>query len=187
MAAIPVQVFITSFAEKGQAEAAAWSCSKAVDAIGVANRIWKAADVQFGSKECKVDTPLDVAKDARGNDQRILDTLSYRRPATGVVNIFLVNAIPNLNAGGSSYLDSDPEPACFVQWYGETEANGRALAHELGHLLGLDHLEVGYSNEQRAAKQIHNLMVKGLATGTELSADQIKTARGSKLAKRFGG
>ena len=147
MSAIQMQVIITPFAEKGQAEPATWSCSTASDAVSVANRIWKAANIQFGSKDCTVDTPLDLAKDARTNDQRVLDVLSYRRPAAGSVHVFLVNSIPNLKAGGSSYLDSDPEAACFVQWYAETEANGRALAHELGHLLGLDHLKVEYSNE----------------------------------------
>jgi len=187
MPTIPIHILITPFAEKGEAEASTWSCSTAFDAVSVANRIWLAAKIQFALKDCTVDTPLDMAKGSRSDDQRVLDVLSYRRPAGGSVNVFLINSVPNLTAGGSSYLNSDPEAASFVQWYGKTDANGRALAHELGHLLGLDHVKVDYKNERRAAKQITNLMVEGLTTGTDLLPDQIISAKGSKLAKKFGG
>jgi len=144
------------------------------------------AALQFAVKDCTVDTPIDLPKGSRNSDQRVLDVLSFRRPATGLVTVFLISAQTNLSAGGSSYLNSDPEASCFVQWYGKTEANGRALAHELGHLLGLDHVKVDYSNERRAAKQIGNLMVEGLTTGTDLAPDQIQSAKASKLAKKFG-
>lgn len=187
MPAIPLHVLITPFSEKTDAETASWTCTAAFDAAGVANRIWTKAGLQFAIKDCAVDQPLDMAKGSRSDDQRVLDVLSYRRPAAGLVNVFLINAQPNLTAGGSSYLNSDPEPACFVQWYGKTDANGRALAHELGHLLGLDHMKVEYSNERRAAKQINNLMVEGLTTGTDLVPDQIQSAKTSKLARKFGG
>ena len=187
MPAIPLHVLITPFSDKGDAETASWSCSAAFDAVSVANRIWTKANLQFAVKDCGVDKPLDMAKGSRSDDQRVLDVLSYRRPAAGLVNVFLINAQPNLSAGGSSYLNSDPEPACFVQWYGKTDANGRALAHELGHLLGLDHVKVDYSNERSAAKQIGNLMVEGLTTGTDLAPAQIQSAKGSKLARKFAG
>ena len=187
MPAIPLHVLITPFSDKGDAETASWSCSAAFDAVSAANRIWTKANLQFAVKDCSVDKPLDMAKGSRANDQRVLDVLSYRRPAAGLVSVFLINAQSNLSAGGTSYLNSDPEPACFVQWYGKTEANGRALAHELGHLLGLDHVKVDYSNERRAATQIGNLMVEGLTTGTDLAPDQIRSAKASKLARKFGG
>ena len=99
---------------------------------------------------------------------------------------FLINRVQGLTAGGTSYLNSDPEASCFVQWYAKTEANGRALAHELGHLLGLDHVKVDYSDERSAARQLGNLMVEGLTTGTDLAPGQIQSAKGSKLAKKFG-
>lgn len=186
MPAIPLTIFVTPFADKGAAENASWDCSKAADAVSAANAIFVSTKVQFVVKECKVDTPLDMAPGARENDQRVLDTLSYRRPAGGSVNVFLLNPITKLRSGGLSYLNSDPEAACFVQWYGKTEANARALAHELGHLLSLDHVKVNYSNEAEAAKQIANLMTEGLSTGTKLTAAQISAVRGSKLARKFG-
>jgi hypothetical protein len=186
MPAIPMHVLITPFSEKGEAETASWTCSYVVDAVNAANVIWKKAALQFAVKDCTVDTPIDLPKGSRDNDQRVLDVLSFRRPATGLVTVFLISAQTNLTAGGSSYLNSDPEASCFVQWYGKTEANGRALAHELGHLLGLDHVKVNYSDERSAARQIGNLMVEGLTMGTDLAPGQIQSAKGSKLAKKFG-
>jgi len=186
MPAIPLYIWLTPFAEKGTAEPLSWNAASATEAIEIVNGIWQQANVQFMAKEMKEDQPIDIAKDARANDRRLLDTLSYRRPAGGSVHVFLINSVPGLNAGGASYLDSDPEAATFVQWYGKPAANGRALAHELGHLLSLDHLMVDYTQERRAAKQITNLMVEGLTTGTALLPDQIKAAKSSKLAKRFG-
>jgi hypothetical protein len=53
--------------------------------------------------------------------------------------------------------------------------------------LSLDHVKVDYSNERRAATQIGNLMVEGLTTGTDLAPDQIRSAKASKLARKFGG
>lgn len=186
MITIPLNIFVTPFAERGQAEDAAWSCASANSAIEVVNRIWSVADIKFGVKECSVDKPLDMAKDARTDDKRMLNTLSYRRPAGGAVHIFLINAVTGLGAGGLSYLNSDPEAAAYVQWYIQTEANARALAHELGHLLSLDHPKINYADEKRAAKEILNLMKEGLSTGTDLTAKQISDAKGSDLAKKFG-
>jgi len=99
----------------------------------------------------------------------------------------LVNPIENLSAGGSSYLHSDPEPASFVQWYGDDFANGRALAHELGHLMSVDHVEIDYTNEKQAAAMRGNLMFKGSSVGSDLTNQQIEKARSSKVVKRFGG
>ena len=71
-----------------------------------------------------------------------------------------------------------------MKWFGEPATDGRYLAHELGHLLSLDDLKV--DSQRRAAKQITNLMVSAWTYGTALLPDQIKAAKSSKLAKRFG-
>jgi hypothetical protein len=73
-----------------------------------------------------------MARCARNNDRQVLDVLSLRHVPDNSVHIYRVNAIENLAAGGGSYLDSDPAPASFVQWYGSASASGRAVAHELG-------------------------------------------------------
>ncbi|MBR0697043.1 hypothetical protein [Bradyrhizobium lablabi] len=186
MSPIPLKVYITPFAEQGAKEAEKWSCDTAKKALNVVNTIWSKAKVAFVIKDCVIDKPLDMAKSVRNNDQRVLDVLSFRHKPDDFVHIYLVNPIENLSAGGASYQDSDPEPTSFVQWYGNDVANGRAWAHELGHLMSLDHVEIDYSNEKQAAQRSSNLMTKGLSMGRDLTNQQIGSVKGSKLVKRFG-
>jgi len=186
MSPIPLNVYITPFAEKGVAEAVKWSCDAAGEVLNVVNAIWSKANIVFVINDCVIDRPLDMAKNARNNDQRLLDVLSFRHQPDKLVHIYLVNPIENLSAGGASYVDSDPEPASFIQWYGNAVANGRAWAHELGHLMSLDHVEIDYADEKQAALR-SNLMTKGLSMGRDLTDKQIGRVKGSKLVKRFGG
>jgi len=186
MSTIPLKVYITPFAEKGVMEAEKWSSDDAKKALNVVNAIWSKAKIAFVINDCIIDKPLDIAKSARNNDQRLLDVLSFRHNADNAVHIYLVNPIENLSAGGSSYVDSDPEPASFVQSYGNADASGRAWAHELGHLMSLDHVEIDYADDRQAALR-SNLMTKGLSIGRDLTDEQIGRVKGSKLVKRFGG
>lgn len=185
MSPIPLKVYITPFAEKGVAEPAKWSSDSAKKALNVVNAIWAKAKVAFVINECVIDKPLDIAKSARNSDQRLLDVLSFRHKPDDFVHIFLVNPITNLAAGGASYLDSDPEPTSFVQLYGNDVASGRAWAHELGHLMSLDHVEINYADEKQAALRSNNLMTKGLNMGRDLTDKQIGSVRSSRLVKRF--
>jgi hypothetical protein len=188
MPTVPVNLVVTPFSERGQAEPSTWTGTDPTDALRVANTIWMPANIQFHLKQDVVfDPPLDLPKGTRTHDQVVLDGLSIRRPAGTMVNVFLINSVPGLIAGGLSYLNSDPEAACFVQRYDNATASGRALAHELGHLLGLDHVKVDYQNERLAKTQIYNLMVEAMTTGTNLTPDQIKAAKSGKLAKKFAG
>lgn len=186
MSPIPLSVYITAFAEKNVKEAEKWSCDAAREALNVVNAIWSKANLTFAMNDCVVDKPLDMAKSARNNDQRVLDVLTSRHMPDNFVHIYLVNPIENLAAGGGSYINSDPEPASFVQWYYNAAANGRAWAHELGHLMSLDHVEVDYADERQAALR-SNLMTKGLSVGRDLTDKQIGEVKRSRLVKRFGG
>ncbi len=188
MSIVPLNIVVTPFSERGQTEPSTWTGTDASDALRVANHIWMPTNIQFHLKQDIVfDTPLDLPKGSRTRDQLVLDVLSDRRPAGTLVHVFLINRVQGLVAGGLSYLNSDPEAACFVQQYDNATSSGRALAHELGHLLGLDHVKVDYQNERLAKVQLNNLMVEGLTVGTSLTPAQIKTAKGGKLAKKFGG
>jgi hypothetical protein len=185
MSSIALKLYITPFAEKGVREAEKWSCAAAKEALNVVNAIWLKANIVFVIKDCITDKPLDMAKSARNNDQRLLDVLSLRHKPDNLVHIYLVNSIENLSAGGGSYANSDPEPASFIQWYSAVDANGRAWAHELGHLMGLDHVEIDYADERQAALR-SNLMTKGLSMGRDLTDKQIGRVKGSKLVSRSG-
>jgi hypothetical protein len=48
-------------------------------------------------------------------------------------------------------------------------------------------VKVDYQNERLAKTQVNNLMVEGMTVGTSLTPDQVKAAKGGKLAKKFGG
>jgi hypothetical protein len=188
MLIVPLNIVVTPFSERGQTEPSTWTGTDPTDALRVANTIWMRGNVQFHLKQDVVfDTPLDLPKGSRTRDQLVLDVLSDRRPAGTLVNVFLINRVQGLIAGGLSYLNSDPEAACFVQQYDNATSSGRALAHELGHLLGLDHVKVDYQKESLAKTQVNNLMVEEWTVGTSLTTSQITTAKGGKLAKKFGG
>ena len=184
MSAIPLKVYVTPFAEQSVKEAEKWSCDAAREAVNVVNTIWSKANLTFVINDCVVDKPLDMAKSVRNNDQRLLDVLTSRHLPDKLVHIYLVNPIVNLSAGGCSYVNSDPEPASFIQWYGTVPANGRTFADELGHLLSLDHVEVDYAKESQAVLR-RNLMTKGLSMESDLVDRQIARVKGSKLVNRF--
>lgn len=184
---IPLRIYITPFAERGVVEPRQWSSDTAKKALDVVNTIWSKAKIAFVISDCLMEKPLDMAKSARSNDQRLLGVLTSRHDPDNAIHIYLVNSIENLSAGGGSYPNSEPEPASFVQWYGNDHANGRAWAHELGHLMSLDHVEIDYSNEKQAAQRVKNLMTIGLSAGSDLTGQQIDAAKSSKLVKRFGG
>jgi hypothetical protein len=187
MANIPLKVYITPFAEKNVREAEKWSCDASREALNVVNAIWTKADITFVMSDCVVEKPLDMAKSSRNNEQLLLDVLTSRHAPDKMVHIYLVNPIEKLTAGGLSYADSDPEPASFVQWYYNTNANARAWAHELGHLMSLDHVEIDFGNEKQATAMRSNLMTKGLGIGRDLTDKQIASVKNSKLVKQFVG
>ncbi|MBV9560030.1 MAG: hypothetical protein JOY90_06145 [Bradyrhizobium sp.] len=187
MSSIPLKVYITPFAEKGAVEAQKWTTDAAKAALNVVNATWAKADVAFVINDFVMDRPLDMAKSARSRDRDLLDVLSLRHQPENLVHIYLVNPIENLKAGGCSYVDSNPEPASFVQWYGNVDSNGRAWAHELGHLMSLDHVQIDYQNEKQAAALVNNLMTEGLGMGKDLTDKQLGSAKSSKLVKRFSG
>lgn len=184
MPSISLKIYMTPFAEKGAAEGQKWSRDAANEALAVANSIWSKANIAFVITDCVMDRPLEMARSDRTDDRRLLDVLSLRHTPEKLIHLYLINPVQNLAAGGCSYLDSDPEPAGFVQWYGGGVPNGRVWAHELGHLMSLDHVDVDYADDRQAALR-SNLMTRGLSTGTDLTAGQIGKAKGSKLVKRF--
>ena len=188
MLIVPLKIMITPFSERGVDEPSTWTTTAATDALRVANTIWMVANVQFHLKEpVSVDTPLDLPKGSRKDENLVLNVLSDRRPAGTLANVFLINPVQGLVAGGASYHDGDPEAACFAQEYSDATSSGRALAHEFGHLLSLEDITIDFQNERQAAIQRKNLMYEALTTGTNLDPTQIKKVKSGRLARKFAG
>ena len=85
MSSIQLKVYITPFAEKGVKEAEKWSGDAAKKALNVVNATWSKANITFVINDCVIDKPLDMAKSARNNDQRLLDVLSLRHTPDNLI------------------------------------------------------------------------------------------------------
>ena len=101
--------------------------------------------------------------------------LARRIPARRGVRLFVVCRFENQEAG----LAVEEQRACIVKHL-RNPLFGKTLAHELGHLLSLDHVTTG-------SRASYNLMWPGLRHGDELAPDQIREARNSALARAFPG
>ncbi len=131
------------------------------------NQVFGAADIQFQLHETtsdRVEAPFNnEALDDNGFFQ-----LARSFPMTDAVQLLLVRRFAG-SEGGAAVED---QGVCAV---GDSSPD-TSLAHEFGHLLGLAH-----------QGDIRDLMNPGLSPpGTPLTASEIRDARASRLAARFG-
>lgn len=132
------------------------------------NKIFAAADIEFRLRNATVDA-IEAPKGSDALDDEGFLMLAGKFPMSNAVSLLLVKRFAGSEGGASL----EKIGVCAV---GDS-APDTALAHEFGHLLGLDH-----------QGDIRDLMNPGLsAPGTPLTPSEITAARISKLAKRFGG
>lgn len=114
---------------------------------------------------------------------------SVYRAGTGV-RVLFVDSVDRAELGGQSRHQTR---VCLISYRtDEGSAATRVLAHELGHLLELPHIDEvrigGPGREREVAARMRNLMYSGaLNPAAELNASQRTLARSSALARRFGG
>ena len=94
-------------------------------------------------------------------------------PARRGARLFVVHQFAGQEGGQAV----EAQRVCIVKRLGNP-LFGKTLAHEFGHLLGLEHVTTG-----TAAR--FNLMWPGLRAGDRLESDQIQRAQGSALARSF--
>jgi len=101
--------------------------------------------------------------------------LISRFPAQSGLSILLVADFERSDLGGEAI---EAKSACIVCALGNP-GTGKALAHELAHLLGLQHVA------RDAARAAWNLMYEALRAGDELTPAQVSAARTSRIARSF--
>jgi len=143
-------------------------------AVETTNQIFRPADIQFTINSCTSDRVEAPQNQEEVNEQSFFD-LARQFPARAAASVLVVNKFQGAELGGQAV---ESIGVCIMKKLGPADS-GKVLAHELGHLLNLNHVtQSGVDN--------YNLMYPSLRADDRLSADQINTARTSNLAKRVG-
>ncbi len=106
------------------------------------------------------------------------------------VRVLFVDSVDRAELGGQARHQTR---VCLISYRTDDgSAATRMLAHELGHLLELPHVDEvrlsGPGHEREIAARMRNLMYSGaLNPAAELNASQRSLARASALARRHGG
>jgi len=166
-----------------------WTAEHAVAVLRHASDLLKAhANIEFPLGACQqvVETmPSGGASDAV--DEAGYDFLAATYKAGDGIRVLLVDRVVEAELGAQSRHQTR---VCVIAHGSDLGATARMLAHELGHLLALPHVDGG----RRPAHAPHdqtwtrNLMYSGmLSRSAELTPTQVQAARSSPLARRFGG
>jgi len=132
------------------------------------NKIFSAADIEFRLRKTTSDS-VEAPKGSEALDDNGFYMLAAGFPMNDAVSLLLVRRFAGSEGGASV----EKLGVCAV---GDSSPD-TALAHEFGHLLGLEH-----------QGDIRDLMNPGLsAPGTPLTSSEITDVRASRLFQRFGG
>jgi hypothetical protein len=148
------------------------------------------ADVEFPLGICeRVVDEMPAGSAADVVDEHGYHYLAATHRAGRGVRVLLVDRVSRRDLGGQSRHQTG---VCLVAYSADVPSTSRMLAHELGHLLELDHVDLarraGPGQERQTAAWMRNLMYSGaLNPDAELTPDQVRQARASALARRFGG
>lgn len=133
------------------------------------NAIWSHADIAFFSRSivpADEELPGDPARPAVVDVSGFTYLASHYR-GRGGASLILVRQFDGPDLGGQAI---ESLGACVLPRLGD-DLSGKVLAHEFGHLLGLDHVADHY-----------NLMYPGLTAAQNLTPDQRTRAARSRLA-----
>ena len=186
---IPADLTIVTVSTGGSNQPQRWTPDYARSVLDNASGLLKdRAQVQFYFNSCEPaveEMPAGTRADAV--DEAGYHFLAARHRAGAGVRVLLVDRIAQRDVGGEARYQTR---VCLLAFGSDLPPTGRMLAHELGHLLELEHVNRvdGPGNEKQNAAVARNLMNAGaLNPIAELTPDQVQQARGSALARRFGG
>jgi hypothetical protein len=144
-------------------------------ALLCSNDVLRQADIQFHVQSFDTAT----AEIPGGRDRVDTNGFIYlvgRFPAQSGVSVLRVKDFERSHLGGEAI---EAKSACIVCALGHP-GTGKVLAHELAHLLGLQHVP------RDASRAAWNLMYEALRAGDELTPAQISPARASRIAQSAG-
>ena len=183
---IPLNVYAVTLRNGTQSSGPRWTNAEILGVVGDANAIWRQADIEFVPGAVQAFT-LDVPGSVETVDNQSFQTLSQRlgNQATPTV-AFVRQSLGGSNSAGRAIA---ARRFLMLAFQNSPLQASRYLAHELGHNLGLSgHYDDGHNpNDRRYLNDSNNLMYSGLLTGAQLTRDQITRARGSPLARQYGG
>jgi len=186
---IPADLTIVTLRDGERPLPQRWTTEHAVAALRLASDLLKSqADIEFPLGRCEqvVETIPAGATDAV--DESGYEHLAATYEAGDGVRVLAVDrAATEIGAHAAQRTR-----VCVIPYGADLGATARMLAHGLGHLLALPHVDSGRSLESIPASQVaswtKNLMYSGaLGRSPALSPTQVQAARSSPLARRFGG
>jgi hypothetical protein len=188
---IPADLTIVTLRRGDRELPQGWTAEQAVAVLRQASDLLKSqANIEFplGACEQVVEAmPSGGATDAV--DEAGYDFLAATYKAGDGIRVLLVDRVVAAEIGAQSRQQTR---VCVIAHGPDLGATSRRLAHELGHLLALPHVDSGRRPESGPPHQIaawmRNLMHSGtLSRSAELTPTQVQAARSSPLARRFGG
>jgi hypothetical protein len=168
-----------------------WTPEHAVLVLRHASDLLKAqANIEFPLGTCEqvvAAMPSGIATDAV--DEAGYEFLAATYKAGEGIRVLLVDRAAKAEVGAAARQQAR---VCVIAYGSDLGATSRALAHELGHLLALPHVDTGRTPGPGPEGQVtawrRNLMYSGaLSRSAELTQTQVRAARSSPLARRFGG
>ncbi|HEY7541250.1 MAG TPA: hypothetical protein VIF11_13970 [Methylomirabilota bacterium] len=188
---IPADLTIVSLRDGERRLPQRWTTEHAIAALRLASDLLKSqANIEFALGRCEqvVETmPPAGATDAV--DESGYEHLAATYRAGEGVRVLAVDRAAATEIGAHA---SQQTRVCVIPYGADLNATSQRLAHGLGHLLALPHVDSGRSLASSSASQVaawtKNLMYSGaLGRSPELSPTQVQAARSSPLARRFGG
>jgi hypothetical protein len=187
---IPADLTIVTLRSHGRELAQRWTEAYAASVLKQASGLLKSrANIEFLRASCvQVVQEMPAGAAADTVDGAGYHFLTTAHVAGDGVRVILVDRATAPELGG----DSRRELVCLIAYGADPAATARMMAHELGHLLALPHVDSGRRSAPGQENQIkawmRNLMYSGaLNPAAELTPTQVQAARSSPLARRFGG